>query len=113
MRVKVEKIEDETVKLLWEIEDSGVGIPQDKWGKIFGSFEQVDSSDTRDYGGSGLGLTISRQLARKMGGDITVSSKIGVGSIFRCSMVLSLVAADDSIVLKEDVHAVRSLSHNT
>ncbi|MBA3889107.1 MAG: GAF domain-containing protein [Gemmatimonadaceae bacterium] len=62
--------------------DTGVGIPPEEHGRIFTPFHQVDSGHTRRQGGTGLGLTISRRLARLMGGDITVASVAGEGSTF-------------------------------
>lgn len=64
------------------VEDTGIGIPRDKLGKIFENFWQSDSSTTRQYGGTGLGTTIARDLARLMGGDIGVESIEGRGSVF-------------------------------
>jgi signal transduction histidine kinase len=63
-----------------EVEDSGVGIPAEHLERIFEPFVQVDDTRTRQAGGTGLGLTISRQLARMMGGDVTVRSRPGEGS---------------------------------
>lgn len=62
--------------------DSGIGIAADRIEAIFDPFEQADSSTTKAFGGTGLGLTISRQMARLMGGDLTCSSQLGEGSIF-------------------------------
>jgi signal transduction histidine kinase len=64
------------------VEDTGVGIPADKIEAIFQPFTQVESGYTRTHGGTGLGLTISRRLARLMGGDLTVESREGQGSRF-------------------------------
>jgi signal transduction histidine kinase len=64
------------------VEDTGIGIPHDKLESIFQPFTQVESGYTRTHGGTGLGLTISRRLARLMGGDLTVDSREGEGSRF-------------------------------
>jgi CheY-like chemotaxis protein len=62
--------------------DSGIGIPPDKLGSLFEAFAQADSSIARKYGGTGLGLVISRKLARALGGDVTAESEPGKGSVF-------------------------------
>ena len=64
------------------VEDTGVGIPADRLQAIFEAFVQADMSLTRAHGGAGLGLAISRRLARLMGGDVTARSEVGVGSAF-------------------------------
>jgi PAS domain S-box-containing protein len=75
------------------VADSGVGIPHDKLKAIFEKFNQADISITRKFGGTGLGLAICRSLVRLMGGDITVESMLGRGSIFRFTMPLHAGAA--------------------
>jgi CheY-like chemotaxis protein len=72
-----------------QITDSGIGINPDRLESIFEKFSQADSATTRKFGGTGLGLTISRLLARRMGGDITVTSKEGEGSTFTVNITLS------------------------
>jgi signal transduction histidine kinase/CheY-like chemotaxis protein len=80
--VGLEKETQNHVCIKFRVKDTGIGIPPDKMNRLFKSFSQVDSSTTRKYGGTGLGLTISKRLARLMGGQIGVSSEEGVGSEF-------------------------------
>jgi two-component system sensor histidine kinase/response regulator len=82
IRVQLENQTDETAKLLFEVTDTGVGIPWDKQEMIFESFTQADGSHSRKYGGTGLGLSISRRLVELMGGQIGVNSEPGKGSRF-------------------------------
>ncbi len=70
------------LKLRFEIEDTGIGIPDDAKDRIFGHFEQADSTHSRKFGGSGLGLAISKKIVETMGGEIGVSDAIGGGSVF-------------------------------
>jgi PAS domain S-box-containing protein len=72
--------------LAMEISDSGIGIAADKLDGVFEPFTQADSSVTRKFGGTGLGLTISRRFARALGGDIVVTSELGKGSTFKVTL---------------------------
>ena len=65
-----------------QVIDTGIGIPVEKFEAIFDPFVQADTSVTRQHGGTGLGLTISRRIAQALGGDISVSSELGKGSAF-------------------------------
>ena len=78
------------------VSDSGVGLSKEQCDKIFNAFTQADSSTTRRYGGTGLGLVISMRLAKLMGGSITVSSELGVGSSFTLSLPQTLSAQVES-----------------
>ncbi|MDD6401326.1 MAG: ATP-binding protein [Lachnospiraceae bacterium] len=95
VRVKIAAIDSDSDKINMRIAvaDSGIGISEKDMDKLFVRFSQVDSSDTRKYGGSGLGLVISRQIAELMGGTITVQSKEGIGSTFIAEVPLKVVKA--------------------
>jgi signal transduction histidine kinase len=86
------------------VRDTGVGIPSDKIDLIFEAFRQADSSTSRKFGGSGLGLTISSRLVAMMGGELWVQSEVGKGSTFHFTAVFDKnsasepLAADDSSV---------------
>ncbi|RRA97629.1 response regulator [Larkinella rosea] len=73
---------DGTLTIRFDVQDSGIGIPADKLGRLFKSFSQVDASTTRQYGGTGLGLAISLKLVQLMNGAMDVLSKPGIGSTF-------------------------------
>jgi two-component system sensor histidine kinase/response regulator len=110
--------------LRFEVRDSGIGMSPEQLARLFQPFSQADSSTTRKYGGTGLGLTISRSLARLMGGDITVDSAPGEGSGFTVEIRLPRDIAGDShaaglpapllgatILIVSDNPAVREAKH--
>jgi len=88
IQVTAEAIEENVSILHFIVFDSGVGIAPEKFEMIFDSFNQADASTTRQFGGTGLGLTISRYLARLMGGRVWVESKLGAGSKFHLTVRL-------------------------
>jgi signal transduction histidine kinase/ActR/RegA family two-component response regulator len=95
VRVKIAAIDDtaEKATLRIAVADTGIGISEANMSKLFIRFSQVDGSDTRRYGGSGLGLVISKQITELMGGTISVQSKEGIGSTFIAEIPLKIVKA--------------------
>lgn len=82
VNVKKLRQENNVIELQISVKDTGIGIPKEKFEKIFKSFSQVDSSTTRKFGGTGLGLAICRRLVELMGGRIWLESEEGLGSTF-------------------------------
>lgn len=83
--------------LLIEVADTGIGIPEDELATIFERFRQADSSISRRYGGSGLGLALVKEMAELLGGRATVQSEVGVGSVFRASHSGAVMGKDELI----------------
>ncbi|MRI33538.1 hypothetical protein EOPP23_11130 [Endozoicomonas sp. OPT23] len=96
---EVVKTEDEQVRIRLNVADTGIGIPKDKQAAIFDSFSQADSSTTRQFGGTGLGLTISRCLCELMGGTMGVTSSgiKGEGSEFYFDMLLQEADVEEQL----------------
>jgi signal transduction histidine kinase len=94
----------------FQISDTGIGIPSDKLEAIFQSFAQADSATTRKYGGTGLGLQISRHIVEAMGGNLSVTSRVGQGSTFRFNAPFALASGqENSAPLVSPAKAVRPL----
>jgi CheY-like chemotaxis protein len=90
LEVAVESKSGKELLLRFSVRDTGIGIPQDKLNLIFDSFTQADTSTSRKYGGTGLGLTISSRLAEMMGGRVWAESEFGKGSTFHFTALFSL-----------------------
>ena len=74
--------EEDQHRLRFEVEDTGIGIAPETMAELFSNFRQGDDAATRKFGGIGIGLTLSRRLAKLMGGDVGGSSEVGRGSLF-------------------------------
>jgi PAS domain S-box-containing protein len=94
VRVEVSSLgyQDGRIRLRFAVSDTGIGLTPEQRSKLFNTFQQADSSITRKYGGTGLGLTISKRLAEMMGGEIGVDSEPGQGSTFWFTTVLPISA---------------------
>ncbi len=102
LSVASESLSDTEALLRFSVTDTGVGIPSAKLKTIFDAFTQADGSDSRKYGGSGLGLTISAQLVEMMGGGIWVDSELGSGSTFHFTARFGLQHSARPIGAKRD-----------
>lgn len=90
IRLGCNRLNDDNILLQCEVIDSGIGIPSEQLEELFSAFSQADNSVTRVYGGTGLGLTITRQLCELMNGEIKVDSEIGKGSTFTVVLPLKI-----------------------
>jgi signal transduction histidine kinase len=82
VRLKARRVADGRNWVELSVADTGIGMTEEQLAKLFQEFTQADSLTARHFGGTGLGLAISRKLARMMGGDVTVASEPGTGSVF-------------------------------
>ena len=112
LRISIRVLEatESEVLLHFAFSDTGIGLTPEQVGRLFKSFEQADSSTTRQYGGTGLGLAISKSLAQGMGGDVGVQSEFGKGSTFWFTARLGIGSAEKIITRpRVDLHGRRVL----
>jgi PAS domain S-box-containing protein len=108
LEVRKDCSETDGCRLLFSVRDTGIGIPADKLDSVFEKFTQADSSTTRKYGGTGLGLPISKMLVELMGGSIRVESTPGVGTVFFFALKLREQTGHKAVYLpKADVKELK------
>jgi len=84
--------------VLVEVWDTGIGIPREAHARLFDRFYQVDSSNTREYGGTGIGLAIVREFVERLGGEVAVVSEVGKGSTFKLALPVAPSAPSEQLV---------------
>jgi two-component system, sensor histidine kinase and response regulator len=109
LKATVDTMEDKRLVLHCLVFDSGIGIAPEKLEIIFDSFSQADASTTRKFGGTGLGLTISRRLVQMMGGRIWVESELGAGSRFHFTVSLGIAAEEAPVTGPDPAQILQGL----
>ncbi len=111
VRIKVASQDEEKVNLSFEVEDSGIGIAEDKQVHIFDSFSQASSDTSRQYGGTGLGLAITKRLLELQGSQINLKSKVGEGALFyfTLSFKVGTHSVEDKSVFLQGKESYKSL----
>ena len=125
LSVRLQGLEGGTARLAFAVRDTGIGIAQENLARIFSGFTQAEASTTRRFGGTGLGVAISQRIVTLMGGDLTVRSELGQGSVFGFEIALPVASGQrapgaDSpavaarrVLVVDDHPLARELTHNS
>ncbi|MEJ2622760.1 MAG: ATP-binding protein, partial [Candidatus Thiodiazotropha sp.] len=113
LNVSAENIEKDRVRLRVQVIDSGIGISESAQNYIFEPFRQEDEGITRRFGGTGLGMSIAKQLTELMGGDLTVTSRIGQGSCFTLMLYCQLQQHEEEYAALDIPGGIRVISHDS
>jgi len=109
VKTKLLEKNDTNIFVRFDVQDTGIGLTKKQQGKLFQAFSQADTSTTRKYGGTGLGLTISKKLSELMGGNIGVESKSGKGSTFYFTVRLGIGSEKKRLIAPEDLKGLKVL----
>ena len=113
LNIQIVSSNSDTMMVNFAVSDTGIGIPQEKLSEVFSSFTQADTKTTRQYGGTGLGLTISRKLVENFGGELNVRSEVGRGSCFYFTIPIDINNGKRSFVTENKILDLQDLEGTT
>jgi signal transduction histidine kinase/DNA-binding response OmpR family regulator len=103
----IKAVNDDSMTICFEVKDNGIGMSSEQIERIFEPFMQADSSTTREYGGTGLGLPITKNIVELMGGKLSVESRLGAGSTFGFEITFETIDAPDNILEYNEINTIK------